>query len=182
MELIITLTPMSSPRLLSPSGPSVEPHLEFKSKCTSMRFPFTEVRTRDSLLLSPNYPILFWSDLSLSERKGLLSLSLSLSVCVCVSVCVFFRAAPEAYGSSQARGRIRTTAASLHHSHSNSGSKPCLWPIPQFMAMPDHLTYWVRPGIEPTSSWMLIRFVSTAPQWELQKSPSLKILKQTNKH
>ena len=27
-----------------------------------------------------------------------------------------------AYGSSQARGRLRTAAASLHHSHSNSGS------------------------------------------------------------
>ena len=32
---------------------------------------------------------------------------------------LLFRAAPEAYGSSQARGRIRAVAASLHHSHSN---------------------------------------------------------------
>ena len=29
-----------------------------------------------------------------------------------------FRATPAAYGSSQARGLIGTTAASLHHSHS----------------------------------------------------------------
>ena len=35
-----------------------------------------------------------------------------------------FRATPAAYGSSQARGRIRAIAASLHHSHSNSRSKP----------------------------------------------------------
>ena len=34
-----------------------------------------------------------------------------------------FRAAPAAYGSSQARGGIRAAAASLYHSHSNSGSK-----------------------------------------------------------
>ena len=34
-----------------------------------------------------------------------------------------FRAAPAAYGGSQARGQIEVTAASLHHSHSNSGSK-----------------------------------------------------------
>ena len=34
-----------------------------------------------------------------------------------------FRAAPAAYGSSQARSRIRTTAAGLHHSHSNTGSE-----------------------------------------------------------
>ena len=36
---------------------------------------------------------------------------------------VFFRAASVAYGSSQTRGQIRATAASLHHSHSNSGSE-----------------------------------------------------------
>ena len=35
----------------------------------------------------------------------------------------FFRAAPVAYGNSQARGQIRATAASLYHSHSNAGSK-----------------------------------------------------------
>ena len=29
------------------------------------------------------------------------------------------------------------------------------------------LTHWVRSGIEPTSSWLLVRFVSAAPQWEL---------------
>ena len=48
-----------------------------------------------------------------------------------------FRTAPEAYGSSQARGWIWATAASQHHSHSNSGSKPCLWLIPQLRAMLD---------------------------------------------
>jgi len=37
-----------------------------------------------------------------------------------------FRATPAAYGGSQARGPIRATAASLHHSHSNTGSKPCV--------------------------------------------------------
>ena len=38
----------------------------------------------------------------------------------------FFRAAPEASGSSQARSWIRATAAGLHHSHSNTGSEPHL--------------------------------------------------------
>ena len=41
-----------------------------------------------------------------------------------------------AYGSSQARGRIRAAAASLWHSHSNMGSEPHLWPVLQ-LAMPD---------------------------------------------
>ena len=29
------------------------------------------------------------------------------------------------------------------------------------------LTHWVRPGIEHASSWMLVRFVSAEPRWEL---------------
>ena len=50
---------------------------------------------------------------------------------------VFFRAIPSAYGGSQARGLIRATAASLHQSHSNSGSEPHLQPTPQLTATPD---------------------------------------------
>ena len=46
-------------------------------------------------------------------------------------------AAPAVYGGSLARGRIRATAAGLHHSHSNSGSEPHLQPTPQLPAMPD---------------------------------------------
>ena len=48
-----------------------------------------------------------------------------------------FRAAPMAYGSSQARGQIRVVAASLYHSHSNVGSEPRLRPTLQLMATPD---------------------------------------------
>ena len=48
-----------------------------------------------------------------------------------------FRAASAAYGGSQARGQIRATAATLHHSHSNVGLEPNLRPTPQPTAMPD---------------------------------------------
>ena len=54
-----------------------------------------------------------------------------------------FRAAPEAYGGFQARGWM-WAIASLHHSHSNARS----------------LTYWARPGFEPTSSWILVGFIT----------------------
>ena len=64
---------------------------------------------------------------------------------------LIFRAAPTAYGCSQARGRIRATAAGLHHRHRNTGS----------------LTHWTRPGIKPTSSWILVGFVSAEPWREL---------------
>ena len=36
-------------------------------------------------------------------------------------------------------------------SHSNTGS----------------LTHWAWSGIEPETSWILVRFISSAPQWEL---------------
>ena len=38
--------------------------------------------------------------------------------------CLPFRAARNSYGSSQTRGPIGAIAASLHHSHNNTGSKP----------------------------------------------------------
>ena len=48
-----------------------------------------------------------------------------------------FRPATAAHGGSKAKGQIGATAASLHHSHSNTRPKLSLWPTPQFMAMPD---------------------------------------------
>jgi len=29
------------------------------------------------------------------------------------------------------------------------------------------LTHWVRPEIKPVSSWLLVRFISAEPRWEL---------------
>ena len=33
----------------------------------------------------------------------------------------------------------------------------------------ESLTHCLRPGIEPATSWLLVRFISAAPQWELLK-------------
>ena len=70
----------------------------------------------------------------------------------------FFRAAPTAYGSSQARDsdwscscqqrQIRGMSATYTTAHSNATS----------------LTHWMRPGVESASSWMLVRFVSAQPR------------------
>ena len=49
----------------------------------------------------------------------------------------FSRAAPVAYGRSQAWGLIRAVAASLHQSHSNARSEPRLQPTPQLTETPD---------------------------------------------
>ena len=48
---------------------------------------------------------------------------------------LLFRATPAAYGGSQAWGRIRAVAASLHASHSNAGYEPHL-----------HVTYTTAHG------------------------------------
>ena len=76
----------------------------------------------------------------------------------------------QACGSSQARGQIGAAAAGLHHSHSNAGSEPCLNPTPQLTMPQCHIPKLlrVRPGIELASSWILIGFISSVPQCELQ--------------
>ena len=52
-----------------------------------------------------------------------------------------FKATPTAYGGSQARVQIGSTAAGLHHSHSSPG----------------FLIHWARPGIKPATSQFLVR-------------------------
>ena len=74
-------------------------------------------------------------------------------------VFLLFRATPVAYGGSQAnwryshwptpkpqQGQIQAASVTYTTAHSNAGS----------------LTHWLRPGIEPATSW-----VSAVPWWEL---------------
>ena len=67
-----------------------------------------------------------------------------------------FMATPMAYGGSQARGRIRAVASGLCHSNARSNTTA--------HSNARSLTHCVRPGIEPASSWMLVRFVSAEPR------------------
>ena len=79
-----------------------------------------------------------------------------------------------AHGSAQTRGQIRAVDAGLHHSHSNTGSKPCLQPTPQLMAtlIPDPLSKAREQTL--ASSWILDRLLSTGPQWELSTMATFK--------
>ena len=76
-------------------------------------------------------------DGGLSERDKGICCSVSFFFFFFFFFFCLFRAAPSAYGGSQARGLIRAIAASLSHSHSNVGSELHLRPTPQLMAMPD---------------------------------------------
>ena len=75
-----------------------------------------------------------------------------------------FRSVPMAYGNSQARGQIRAAgcqpaqphqiwAASVTYTRAHSNIRS--------------LSQWARPGIKPASSWVLVGFITTEPQWEL---------------
>ena len=78
-----------------------------------------------------------------------------------------FRAAPSAYGSSQARGPIGATAAGLHHSHSTARSKLHVT-YTTVHGISGLLTHLARPGIEPVSSWILVGFVN---HWAMTETP-----------
>ena len=61
---------------------------------------------------------------------------------VCLFIYLFFafafsRAAPTAYGDSQARGLIGAVVAGLRQGHSNAGSEPRLQPAPHLTATLD---------------------------------------------
>ena len=75
-----------------------------------------------------------------SRNKPYIYGPLVFVVVVVVAVC-FFRAAPAAYGGSQARGGIGATAADRHHSHSKAKSEPCLQPTPQAHGKAGSLTH-----------------------------------------
>ena len=79
-------------------------------------------------------PVILWlvfplSTLSFEGQTLLIFMKCGLSVSFPLKVCDFFFFT--AHGGSQARGLIGTTAAGLHHSHSNARSEPCLRPTPQ---------------------------------------------------
>ena len=89
-------------------------------------------------------------------------------VCVCVCVCLF-RAAPEAYGSSQARRAMGAVAASL----CQRGIRAVSGTYTSAHVNPRSLTHWSRPGIKPVSSRMLVGFVNC---WAMKGTPG-KLLK-----
>ena len=74
-----------------------------------------------------------------------------------------FRAASMTHGSSQVRGPIGAAAAGLCHSHSNARSNSCLW-LHTAHSNARSSTHWARPVIKPTSSWILVGFITTEPQ------------------
>ena len=80
---------------------------------------------------------------------------------------LLFRAPPVSYGGSQASGPTAATAASLHHSHSNMAFGVMSVNYITAHGNTRSLTHSVRPGIKPTSSWLLVRLISAELLQEL---------------
>ena len=80
-----------------------------------------------------------------------------------------FRAALAAYGNSQARNQIGAIVTSLRPMA--QPQKCQIWATSATYTTANgntrSSTHWARSEIEPVSSWMLVRFVSTEPRWEL---------------
>ena len=91
-------------------------------------------------------------------------------------VCLF-RAAPEAYGGSQARGWIRTTAAGLCQSPSSEGCEPSSATYTTAHGNAGSLSHCARPGIEPATSWFLVGFIN---HWATEGIPPLLFLFEFN--
>ena len=80
-------------------------------------------------------------DLLYGNGKCSLHMTLSFILFFCFVFIFFFfflRAAPAAYGGSQARGQIGAIAVGLCQSHSKARSELHLQPTPQLMATMDH--------------------------------------------
>ena len=71
-----------------------------------------------------------------------------------------------AYEGSQAKGWIRATAAGLCHSDSNTRWER-ICDLYHSLRNARSLTHWARPRTKSASSWILVRFISTEPWWEL---------------
>ena len=77
----------------------------------------------------------------------------------------FLRAAPAAYGSSQARGQIRSAAAAYATATAPATQDPSH--VAEAHRNTGSLNHWAKPGMEPVSSRILVGFVTAELQQEL---------------
>ena len=95
--------------------PGEGPKKKAKKKKKKKKIEFFQMN--DQLLLSTVCPI--WDILILKDHS---LLNLEFNWAQLLFFFLLFRAAPETYGSSQARGQIGATAAGRSHSHSHNNS------------------------------------------------------------
>ena len=112
------------------------------------------------------------SDEEISKKHSWALWNVIVQIFVCV-MCVFLGPHPRhmevpRLGSNQSCSRwstpepqqcqIQASSSAYTTTHSNTRS----------------LTHWVRPGVEPGTSWFLVGFVSDTPWWELHSTDLMK--------
>ena len=101
-----------------------------------------------------SFHVFFWPSVR-NIRLDPLCIWSFLFVFVCLLLFCFLKVQP--WHTEVPRLGIRVMSTTYNTAHSNAES----------------LTHWVRPGIkpEPASSWILVMFVTTEPQWEFPFCP-----------
>ena len=94
-------------------------------------------RYQRSFKKSLNTDISLWNSVLPQRSQFFWSHFFYLFIYLFWSFCLFLGPLPVAYGGSQARGPVQAVATGLCQSHSNVGSEPLFWSIPQLTAMPD---------------------------------------------
>ena len=92
---------------------------------------------RKSVLISQMQHAVISEDINYTSYKISICLFYRTSIFSALRFFFFllFRVIAVVYWISQAKGWIWAADPGLYHNHSNSGSKPCLWPTPEVMAM-----------------------------------------------
>ena len=96
---------------------------------------------------------------------------LHTDVCVCVYVCVCLWPQPQHMEVPRPRGRIGAIAPGLYHSHTRSELHPCSIDTAA-CSKAGSLTHWARLEIEPTSSWILVTFLTCGATAGIPKESS----------
>ena len=81
---------------------------------------------------------------------------------------VVSRASPAAYGGSQARGSDRSCSRRPTPQPQPHGIQAASATYTTARGNAGSLTHWARPGIKPTASWILVRFVNL---WATKGTP-----------
>ena len=147
--------------------------LHHSSRQCQILNPLSEVRDQACVLMDTSQIHFHWGmrgtprglGFSLYSDVFLFASSIFYSLFTFFFFFLLFRAALMAYGSSQARGRIRAAATGLHHKpqqHSIQAESATYTMAHGNVRSPTH---WAKTGIKPTSLWILVRFVSTEP-WQ----------------
>ena len=120
-----------------------------------------------SLLVIRNYSR-DWRNIDTEKIHRLMLFTSNVILCklllLLLSLLLLFGTTSTSYGSSQVRGWNGTTASGIHHSHNTAGIWTSSMKYTTAHDKSRYMMHWARLGIKPTSSWILVALIFSAPQ------------------